>query len=57
MNEGFKLEIEAQRATTLLKGKVISVVWRHRSSEVGMEFTDGTRLFVEHTQPHQFPLP
>lgn len=50
MNEDPKLEVEAQRATDLLKGKVISIVWRHRKGEVGIEFTDGTRLFVEHTQ-------
>jgi hypothetical protein len=50
MNEDSKLEVEAQRATDFLKGKVVSVVWRHRKGEVGIEFTDGTRLLIDHTQ-------
>lgn len=50
MNDDSKLEIEAQRATALLKEKVISIIWRHRNGEVGIKFTDGTRLFVDHTQ-------
>jgi hypothetical protein len=49
MNEISKLEIEAERATDCLKGKVVSIVWQHRNGEVGIEFTDGTRLFVDHT--------
>lgn len=47
--EESELEIEARRTTEMLRGKVVSVVWRHREGEVGVEFTDGTRLFVEHT--------
>ena len=38
---------EAERAELLLKGKTVARVWRHRAKEVGIEFTDGTRLFVD----------
>ena len=31
----------------MLKGKIVKVVRRHRSGEVLVEFTDGTRLFVD----------
>lgn len=41
------LQDEARRATELLRGKVISEIFRHRPTEVGIEFTDGTRLFVD----------
>jgi hypothetical protein len=41
------LEDEAARLTDLLRGKVVKVVWRHRPKEVGIEFNDGTRLFVD----------
>jgi hypothetical protein len=40
---------EAERASELLRGKEVAVVWRHRKGEVGIEFTDGTRLFVDKT--------
>lgn len=43
------LEDEARRATELLRGKVVRTVWRHRTREVGAEFTDGTRPFVDAT--------
>lgn len=39
---------EARRATELLKGKTVAKVWRHRREEIGIEFTDGTRLFIDH---------
>ncbi|MGC4089961.1 MAG: hypothetical protein QM756_19150 [Polyangiaceae bacterium] len=42
-----KLEQEAERATALLAGKVVKRVWRHRGEEVGIEFVDGSRLFVD----------
>ena len=42
------LEQEAERATDMLKGKVVAKVMRHRAEEVCIEFTDGTRLFVNH---------
>jgi len=38
---------EARRATKLLKGKTVTKVWRHRPKELGIEFDDGTRLFVD----------
>jgi hypothetical protein len=47
--EGSKLQLEAERATEMLRGKTVAVVWRHRSGEVGVQFTDGTRLFVDRT--------
>jgi hypothetical protein len=31
----------------MLKGKIVKVVRRHRVGEVLVEFTDGTRLFVD----------
>ena len=31
----------------MLRGKVVARVMRHRNREFGMEFTDGTRLFVD----------
>ncbi len=43
------LQLEAERATEMLCGKTVSMVWRHRPGEVGIEFTDGTRLFVDRT--------
>jgi hypothetical protein len=42
------LESEAKRATELLRGKVVTQVWRHRKNEVGIEFSDGSRLFVDY---------
>ncbi|MGZ8270676.1 MAG: hypothetical protein ACXW1T_05755 [Methylophilus sp.] len=44
-----KLEQESLHATELLKGKVIAAVMRHRENEVLIQFTDGTRLFLDHT--------
>lgn len=41
------LNKEAKKATVMLKGKVVSKVWRHRPKEIGLEFADGTRLFVD----------
>lgn len=40
------LKKEAERATEVVGGKTVRVLWRHRSNEIGLEFTDGTRLFV-----------
>jgi len=39
------LKQESERA--MLKGKVVEKILRHREKEVGLEFTDGTRLFVD----------
>ena len=41
------LEQEAEKITELLQGKSVSVVWRHRRNEVVIQFTDGTRLFID----------
>ena len=41
------LNQEARRATELLAGKTVRHVRRHRAAEVVIEFTDGTRLFVD----------
>ena len=49
------LEQEAERATELLRGKVVAKVMRHRAKEVCIEFADGTRLFVDH-QPDKVEL-
>jgi hypothetical protein len=46
-DEKKSLESESQRATDMLKGKVVQTVWRHRSGEVGIQFTDGTRFFID----------
>ena len=41
------LKQEAEKATEMLKGKVIAKIMRHRAKEICIEFTDGTRLFVD----------
>jgi hypothetical protein len=43
------LKSEAERATRLLQGKAVSKVRRHHPAEVLIEFSDGTRLFVDKT--------
>ncbi|MET4260313.1 hypothetical protein ABIC09_005274 [Bradyrhizobium sp. S3.12.5] len=47
MTRNANLDDEAARLTELLRGKVVNVVWRHRPKEIGIEFNDGTRLFVD----------
>jgi len=42
-----ELDEEADRATALLRGRTVKRVCRHRVDEVGIEFEDGTRLFVD----------
>jgi hypothetical protein len=42
-----QLRKEEKRATILLKGKVVKKIWRHRKEEVGIEFEDGTRFFID----------
>jgi len=49
------LEEEARKATDLLQGKTVAKVWRHRHKEIGIEFTDGTRLFIDH-QPNELEI-
>jgi len=41
------LSQEATRATEMLQGKVVARIARHRETEVLVEFTDGTRIFVD----------
>lgn len=41
------LKTEAKRASEMLRGKVVARVTRHRAEEVCIEFTDGSRLFVD----------
>ena len=43
------LDVESERATGLLKGKVVACVKRFREEEVLVEFEDGTRLYVDRT--------
>jgi hypothetical protein len=43
-------EQEAKQAENLLKGKVVEKVSRNREKEICIEFTDGTRLFVDHIE-------
>jgi hypothetical protein len=38
---------EELRATQLLGGKTVARIRRHRPTELLVEFTDGTRLFVD----------
>ena len=47
MSHDDNLESEAKHATALLKGKIVAQVWRHRKDEIGIEFEDGARLFVD----------
>ena len=42
-----QLKKEEARATKLLKGKIVKKIWRHRKEEVGIEFEDGTRFFID----------
>ena len=43
-----ELSTESRRLTRLVKGKIVKKVFRHRAKEVGIEFTDGTRIFVDY---------
>ena len=45
-----QLAEESVRATGMLAGKVVFRVWRHRTAEVVVEFTDGTRFFVDRAE-------
>ena len=46
--EYMDLNQEGERTNEMLKGKVVSKVMRERAKEICIEFTDGTRLFVDH---------
>jgi hypothetical protein len=43
------LDEESSTATTLLAGKTVSQVIRNRPNEMLVEFSDGTRLYVDAT--------
>ena len=43
-----ELKAEARQLTRWLKGKTVQRVWRHRATEVGIQFEDGARLFIDH---------
>lgn len=49
------LEHEAFTATRILRGKTLKEVVRHGRREMGIFFTDGSRLFVDQTL-HGFEL-
>ncbi len=38
---------EQRRLQLLLKGRTVKRIWRHRKKELGIEFTDGTRLYID----------
>ena len=42
------LEQEVAELGRLLVGKTVARIWRHRPSELVLEFVDGTRLFIDH---------
>jgi hypothetical protein len=44
--EDSKLNEDAKRATELLRGKIVSMIARHKSAELTIQFEDGNRLFV-----------
>jgi hypothetical protein len=43
------LQREAQAVTKFIGGKTVRQVWRHRIGEIGIEFTDGSRIFINRT--------
>ena len=47
MKNNMDLKAEAQRASEMLKGKIVAGVTRHRAEEVCIEFTDGSRIYVD----------
>ena len=51
------LQQEADEIERLVADKVVSSVRRHRSTELLIEFTDGTRLFVNtREEPLEFSI-
>lgn len=50
------LEEEAERATSMLLGRVVRHVSRFREQEVLIEFDDGTRLFVDAAAPLELSI-
>ncbi len=49
MQDSDTLQEEADRLLELLQGKEISRLFRSQPTELGIEFKDGTRLFIDQT--------
>ena len=47
------LEDEAKRLNELLVSERVARIWRHRTSELVIEFESGTRLFVDSTSDRE----
>ena len=47
---------EQRRLQKLLEGRTVKRIWRLRKKELGIEFTDGTRLFVDWRENRTFEL-
>jgi len=50
------LEEESEQATSILLGKVVRRILRHRDGEVLIEFEDGTRLFADSDAPLELSI-
>ncbi|HEY6813960.1 MAG TPA: hypothetical protein VI168_00340 [Croceibacterium sp.] len=50
------LDEESERATSILLGKVVRRVTRHRDREVMIEFEDGSRFFAESDSPLELSI-
>lgn len=48
---GMTLEEESERTTSMLRGKIVRRILRHRDGEVVMEFEDGSRFFADSEGP------
>ena len=44
-----ELAAEADRLATLLRGKPLGRIWQHRPEAMGIEFADGTKLYISVT--------
>lgn len=42
-----ELKAEARIVTKMLREKVVKKIWRHTPLEIGIQFEDGTTLFVD----------
>jgi hypothetical protein len=51
-----KLDDEGLQATRLLEGRVVKTIHRHTALEVMVEFTDGSRLFVDWREDRSLEL-
>ena len=41
-----ELAAEAEKLSSLFRGKIVQRIWQHRPEAMGIEFADGTRLYV-----------